>query len=359
MVRVFTRIEQRAADDDVLQAYDATVSSQALNKTQVGDVQKENLPGAEELSEPGKEGQVKMIRSGELVEAYQYSTASSKWEKIGEVVGGVGSGQKKLYQGKEYDYVFDVDIADGVPPLKLPYNASENPYNAAQRFLEKNDLPLTYLDQVVGFIEKNTEAVNLGGSNEFVDPYTGASSYRPGGVASTQAMAPPTSTAAAPILPLLQPLTFKQFNEQGARSKIEELNGTLASTTAMSAQELASVQQLLPALSALVSNGPTGTTISLDMLQTLLGRWPVSHRFPLLDIYRLACSGPVQAPADPALFALQAAQWSEPWPSNTDEAKTRATLSLLALRAVANVASSTSTVSIAQVNRGECACCYA
>ncbi len=47
-----------------------------------------------------------------------------KWQKVGEVVDAVGSNRKQLYQGKEYDYVFDVDIQDGVPPLKLPYNAS-------------------------------------------------------------------------------------------------------------------------------------------------------------------------------------------------------------------------------------------
>ena len=29
-----------------------------------------------------------------------------------------------MYQGKEYDYVFDVDIKDGAPPLKLPYNVT-------------------------------------------------------------------------------------------------------------------------------------------------------------------------------------------------------------------------------------------
>ena len=36
----------------------------------------------------------------------------------------VGSGRKQLYEGKEYDYVFDVDIKDGEPALKLPYNAN-------------------------------------------------------------------------------------------------------------------------------------------------------------------------------------------------------------------------------------------
>lgn len=42
------------------------------------------------------------------------------------MVDAVGSGRKQLYEGKEYDYVFDVDIQDGVPPLKLPYNVTGN-----------------------------------------------------------------------------------------------------------------------------------------------------------------------------------------------------------------------------------------
>lgn len=50
----------------------------------------------------------------------------------------------------------------------------ENPYGAAQRFLQSNNLPLTYIDEVVKFIEKNTAGVNIGvGGEEYVDPYTG------------------------------------------------------------------------------------------------------------------------------------------------------------------------------------------
>jgi hypothetical protein len=117
---------------------------------------------------------------------------SQTWKKIGDIVDAVGQGRKQLYQGKEYDYVFDVDIQDGVPPLKLPYNVTgesiswhflagqrvnqsiENPFMAAQRFLETNELPPSYVDQVVQFIEKNTGGVNLGsGGEEYVDPYTG------------------------------------------------------------------------------------------------------------------------------------------------------------------------------------------
>ncbi|KAM9888743.1 hypothetical protein OXX79_012662, partial [Metschnikowia pulcherrima] len=72
-----------------------------------------------------------------------------------------GSTGKTEYQGKEYDYVFDVDVEDGKPPLKLPYNATENPYEAAERFLAANDLPGSYAQEVVNFINKNTGGVAL------------------------------------------------------------------------------------------------------------------------------------------------------------------------------------------------------
>lgn len=57
----------------------------------------------------------------------------------------------------------------------INYHSTENPYSAAQRFLENHELPLTYLDEVVKFIEKNVSGVNIsGGNSQYVDPFTGA-----------------------------------------------------------------------------------------------------------------------------------------------------------------------------------------
>lgn len=70
-----------------------------------------------------------------------------EWEKLGEVVSGpqdtmaVGG---KQHLGQTWDYVFDVDIADGAPVKKLPANKGEDPYVAADRFLEQEQLPLSY-----------------------------------------------------------------------------------------------------------------------------------------------------------------------------------------------------------------------
>jgi len=89
-----------------------------------------------------------MINAGANVEAYSWSSAETTWTQIGVVTGAVGNTKKQTFDGKDYDYVFDVDFEEGKPPLKLPYNVSQNPFDAARIFLERNELPLTYLETV-------------------------------------------------------------------------------------------------------------------------------------------------------------------------------------------------------------------
>lgn len=90
-------------------------------------------------------------------------------------------------------------------PLTLP---AENPYDAAQKFLARNNLPLTYLDEVVKFIEKNTGGIELGTGASQGDPYTGGQAYRTGsgGAAPASATAasaqPPSSSGTFPFVRL-------------------------------------------------------------------------------------------------------------------------------------------------------------
>jgi phospholipase A-2-activating protein len=55
---------------------------------------------------------------------------------------------------------------------------------AAQRFLDKHELPSSYADQVVDFIHKNTAGVSIGGGGVSEggggDPFTGGSRYTGG-----------------------------------------------------------------------------------------------------------------------------------------------------------------------------------
>lgn len=85
--------------------------------------------------------------------------------------------------GKEYDYVFSVDISDTAPPLKLPYNSGEDPWTAAQTFIHKHELPQVYLDQVANFVIKNSGNVPVfktASSCDYQDPFTGGGRYIPG-----------------------------------------------------------------------------------------------------------------------------------------------------------------------------------
>ncbi|KAN0065121.1 hypothetical protein ACQY0O_001618 [Thecaphora frezii] len=355
-VRIFTRDPQRRADAAELQAYEHSVASQALNKAQVGDIRKDDLPGPEALAQPGsKEGQTKMVRNGDIVEAHQWSASSASWVKIGEVVGGVGSGQKKLHEGKEYDYVFDVDIADGVPPLKLPYNLSENPYAAAQRFLEANDLSNEYIEQVVRFIDKNTEGVSIGASSSYVDPFTGASRY----TAAPNA-APPSAPAAAPtgggqytggnnvdpytsssaptaratrgILPQRVFLSFASTNFTAVHEKLLQFNEQ--EPTKLSAEELAQVEQMLATVQK-----PRGERLDVTVLRKALDAWKPGSRLPALDLLRCAAAHPVTVdPTEVAKVAFVASDWNEDWPAaGSADAKAREVNSMLALRAIANL----------------------
>ena len=72
--------------------------------------------------------------------------------------------------------MFDVEIEEGKPPLKLPYNAAEDHWMAAHKFLQDNDLSPLFLDQVANFIRDQCKGVTLGTAPqqaEFADPFTG------------------------------------------------------------------------------------------------------------------------------------------------------------------------------------------
>uniref|UniRef100_A0A1I8F6B8 PFU domain-containing protein n=1 Tax=Macrostomum lignano TaxID=282301 RepID=A0A1I8F6B8_9PLAT len=127
------------------------------------------------------------------IEAHQWSNEEAKWQKVGDVVGGEGgetvnsgggggggSGGRTRFEGQDYDFVFTVDVEEGKPPLKLPYNRTEDPWFAAQRFIDKHLLPQAYLDQVAQFIRTNAGETPTISQGTYADPYTGSGRYIPG-----------------------------------------------------------------------------------------------------------------------------------------------------------------------------------
>lgn len=118
------------------------------------------LPGPESLLAEGKtEGQTKIVRHADgKLKCYQWS--AGEWLLMGDVTGAAGGSQQKsgkvLHEGRQYDYVFSVDISDNGVPLKLPYDCDQEPWLVAQKFIHQHELPQAYLEQVANFIIKNS-----------------------------------------------------------------------------------------------------------------------------------------------------------------------------------------------------------
>lgn len=107
-----------------------------------------------------------------------HTWAEGAWSLVGDITGAAGpSAGKKMYMGKEYDFVFDVDVDDNRPQLKLPYNKDEDPWMAAQKFIHANDLPQSYLDQIANFVTRNAPGAGTtsAAASAAGDPLTGCS----------------------------------------------------------------------------------------------------------------------------------------------------------------------------------------
>jgi len=194
VTRIFTSDEALYATDEEIKDFEDCVSNQAIPAAanlDLGDIKIDQLPGPEALLVPGsKQEQTKLIKKDGIVEAHQWDTSAGQWKKVGEVTGAAGeegtkrTDGKEEYEGKLYDYIFNIDIKEGAPPLKLPFNITDDPWMAAQTFLHKNELSQAFLDQVANFIIGNTKGITIGAAPSNVsDPFTGQGRYVPGSAA--------------------------------------------------------------------------------------------------------------------------------------------------------------------------------
>ncbi|RUS88855.1 hypothetical protein EGW08_003400, partial [Elysia chlorotica] len=303
MIRIFTQVSERVASQEVMEAYEAALASAPVASQPLGDIKTEDLPGPDSLQKPGKkDGQTTMINTGGSVDVYQWDASQGRWIKIGNVVGSSGSTQrtsgKTLHEGKEYDYVFTVDIQEGAPPLKLPFNISEEPWMAAQKFLDKHQLPQAYLEQVANFIIENTKGVTLGmgsalshtdpftGGDRYVpgkeepmdgglggsDPFTGSGRYVPDGQNQSSA----ATNSHFPV---------KSFIFFDTSSPSEQILGKLRDFNKNVDPEQSVPEKSLDSLIPLIEGNTSGEGIKV--LDKLIG-WPQEYVFPALDILRIS-----------------------------------------------------------------------
>ncbi|KAK7434219.1 hypothetical protein CaCOL14_012991 [Colletotrichum acutatum] len=335
VARVFTRSSERAASADTISAFEESVKASAIPQQQLPDINKEKLPGPEFLqSRSGtKEGQVQMINEGNgLITAHQWSQSQQQWISIGTVVDSAGSsGKKTEHNGKSYDYVFDVDIEDGKPPLKLPYNLSQNPYDAATKFLNDNELPLSYLDNVAGFITQNTQGATLGQSapSGGADPYGTESRYRPG----------ESEPSAPKLLPHTEYLFITAGKYDAMINKILTINANMISSGRKDSALNPNEQSILKAVKEAIESSTAVSQQGIDLAVKIVTHWPYAERLAGLDLLRCVAPAPLAAKlALPGASFLQVAATSAL--ETTDGAAPNENSAMMALRAFANIFSS-------------------
>lgn len=275
IIRVFTTDLSRQASAEEIKSLEESIANSSIGKDQVGEIKEDQLSDASVLQKPGdKEGAVVMVKSPiGTIEAHQWS--GGNWFKIGEVVGnssaggGGSSNRTAQHNGKLYDYVFDVDIEDGKPPLKLPYNNTDNPYRIADKFLADNDLPTSYREDVVRFILTNAQPVEIG-----------SSAPAPSAHPTVPKVAEPPAPKNLKIIPQPSYVQLVSYKAAPILKQVESVN-------AEQTQKLSDLQKqmLKDGLEDGIteSNAPDILKIVIFMTQN----WPPGQIFVALDILRI------------------------------------------------------------------------
>ena len=298
--RIFTRDTSRQAERAALAEFDDSIKASTIPKQQLDNVNTTDLPGPEFLQQKSgtKEGQTQLIKEANgTTSVHEWSMQQKEWVKIGEVVDSAGSSSsRQRYLGQEYDYVFDVNISDDRPALKLPFNVSQNPYDAATKFIQDNELPMDHLEEVANFIIKNTQGVSLGAPQETgPDAWGTENRYRPGQPERSAYKPPQTYQAYSdPALPVSSyqrlaagsrpSLAFQQIKKLNAEEtqqlspsqmeSVEKLADILAKHNFESTRLLETVPFMAEAASALLTvatkwDPPARGIAGLDLLRLL------------------------------------------------------------------------------------------
>lgn len=334
--RVWTSNAEQAASAEAVAGLSAAVAARKQPQQAHGqDAPMGALPPglkieeASVLLQPGKkDGDTKIVKEGGAGVAYSWDASRSEWEKIGTVTGGPGgdtvAAGTQFHEGQQYDFVFDVDVADGVPPLKLPVNKGDNPYDAADKFIERNELPTSYREQIVEFIlQKTAGAVSSAPATHNVDPFTGGGAYVPGGAATFPQPGAQRSNYQDPFtgaggyvpgtpmdietssnqdgassssrhIPQTGYLLFDNApSSQGLLKKLREFSQALAASEdskslALSQDQASSgLDHLMARACAAASSSNAGfSQADFDLLDSLL-HWPGPQLFPVYDVARL------------------------------------------------------------------------
>uniref|UniRef100_A0A7S1XE35 Phospholipase A-2-activating protein n=1 Tax=Compsopogon caeruleus TaxID=31354 RepID=A0A7S1XE35_9RHOD len=301
-IRLFSTQRERLSSEQEKSEFESLASSQNISQDKVDVSKFENAAIA--LQEPGsKDGEQRVVRRGDSAEVHRWSASSSMWEKVGDVVGNPAMTPKG---NVSYDWTFDVDAGNGREMKKLGYNRGEDPYIAAQRFIDENQLSPEFLDQISEFLiqqvgEHMPRALSSG------DTLTGASRYVPrttnipANSSEVHGLGPaPIRDQNLPHVPWKGGFISFSHSDQSSRimGKITQLN---QDSPSLSEAELSDFEKkILPVLSQ--GQGQLSAH-QHEILACLLFK-PTQLSFPLIDIGTLLFHSVVPCRSDIFFFPV-------------------------------------------------------
>jgi phospholipase A-2-activating protein len=286
VLRIFTRATERRASAAERQAFADDVRA-SIQKTMGG-------PSADEIAQlprwedhmrlPGRsEGQVQVFQKNGVAVAAQWSAVSATWIEVGEVTG--RSDAAGTIDGVQYDHVFPIEIENpaaggtGVTTLHIGYNTGENPFVAAQRFVDAHMLPQYHLQQIAEYVRQRAgqHATTLG------EPATTS--------ATTATTTPMVHYDHFPIR------TYKSFDlpTKSASTTLDKMKIKLQEFAGW-ADDNPELQHVSNLISTLANSSRYHSSkindVELKVLANVLQGCTPSKSFPALDLVRLAVLHP-------------------------------------------------------------------
>ena len=203
-----------------------------------------------------------------------------------------GNGDGGSINGEWYDHIFPVEIEtpSGLKTLKLGHNNAENPFNAAQRFIDQNQLHQSYIGEIV----------------EWITSRSGQSMPTIGQDASQQSNNLPTTTSAPTVVAKklfsYETKAIAYYDDIPASTKLFakliEFNELVDSEVKLSQadiEDLESVMKVIRETSRYHVSVISETQVRC-LVRPVLG-WTAEYCFPLFDILRIICIHPMGAEA--------------------------------------------------------------
>jgi len=286
-LRVFTRNSDRMAP--------LTERETFANQVQEAHKKKGSGPTPEEIAKlplweqnlqvrGNSEGQVHVFNKGGVAIAAQWSAASQSWIEVGQVMGSAGDGG--TIDGVTYEHVYPIEVdqtGGGVAKLQIGYNEGENPFVAAQRFIDAYMLPQHHLNDVANYIQQRagSAAPSLGG---------GVASASQGGSSSAAATGVPM--VSYQHLPMPGYKAF-ELSAKSAATTMEKMQAKIKGFGKLSDEQLEAIASLANTLVA--TNRYHASQIQpneLIVIQSMLETLPPGEAFPALDLARLTAAHP-------------------------------------------------------------------